>query len=112
MNREDYLQFCRYYKGEDSNPYDGKDNNKAMLWFYESAWLHEMKEIQQDEKQEKEHTLFVYIDEYVNCGLGDFEKTDDIPISLKALLFNRYARGSYSMQDAIKPFKTFYKKYY
>lgn len=105
MDKKDYLQFCRYYKGEETNPYEGKDMNKAMLWFYESVWVREMQD-------EKDQTLFIYLDEYVNYGLADFKKTDDTPATLKALLFNRYAKGCYSMQDAVKPFKKFYKAYY
>lgn len=109
MDKKDYLQFCRYYKGEETNPYEGKDMNKATLWFYESAWLHEMQEIQQDEKKEKEHTLFTYMDEYVNYGLSDFEMQDDTPASLKALLFNRYSHWNSADIDG---FKKWYKSIY
>lgn len=110
MDKSDYLQFCRYYKGEESNPYEGKDRNKAMLWFYESVWVRDMQKVNQDEKNEKEHTP--YMDEYLGYGLADFEKMDDTPITLKSLLFNRYAKGCYSMQYAVEPFKKFYKEYY
>lgn len=52
------------------------------------------------------------LDEYVGCGLKDFQKGDRCPIELKALLFNRYARKCYSLADAVEPFKEFYQKYY
>jgi len=108
MDKSDYLQFCRYYKGENDNPFDGKDGTKAMLWFYERVWIDEMQEIAKDKEQKESHSSFDYLDEYLNYGLADFEKMDNIPISLKALLFNRYAKSSYSMRDAVKPFKQFY----
>lgn len=112
MDKKSYLQFCRYYKGEENNPYEGKDENKAMLWFYERAWVLEMQEVNADKKQVKDHISFTYVNEYLGCGLAEFEQFDNIPTSLKALLFNRYAKSSYSMKDAIEPFKKFYKKYY
>lgn len=28
-------EFFRYFKGERENPFDGVDQDKAMLWFYE-----------------------------------------------------------------------------
>lgn len=33
MKESDLLQYCRYYKGERENPYEGKDQNKMMLGF-------------------------------------------------------------------------------
>lgn len=39
MKKTELLKLCRYYKGEDKNPYEGKDQNKAMLWSYEQIWL-------------------------------------------------------------------------
>ncbi len=38
MKDADLLQYCRYYKGERRNPYEGKDQNKMMLWSYEQIW--------------------------------------------------------------------------
>ena len=105
--RAGYLKLCRYYKGEATNPYDGIDQNKAMLWFYESFWVNEMCRVQNE--------VFVYaeyVDDYQRAGLGSFAANDNVPLSLKALLFNRYARTAYSMADAVEPFKEFYVMYY
>lgn len=41
MKESDLLQYCRYYKDERKNPYEGKEQNKAMLWMYERAWIHD-----------------------------------------------------------------------
>jgi len=109
MDKSDYLQFCRYYKGEKDNPFDGKDRSKAMLWFYESIWVHDMQEVHEDKKQEKSHSCFDYLNEYVNYGLAEFEMQDDTPASLKALLFNRYAHW---LSADIDGFKKWYKSVY
>jgi hypothetical protein len=53
------------------------------------------------------------LDEYVAVGLSDFENADGVPITLKSLLFNRYAQGNMSsLADCVEPFKKFYKQYY
>lgn len=93
----------KYYKGEQTNPYEGKDQNKAMLWFYECIY-------KRMEKQE--NSLSMEISDYIQSGLGEFEQYDDVPLTLKALLFNRYAKGAQSLADAVEPFKKFYLKYY
>lgn len=36
-SKEFYLQQLKYYKGEEKSPFD--DNDRAMLWFYESMWF-------------------------------------------------------------------------
>ena len=36
MTREDLIKQCRYYKGEDESPWEGVDQDKDALWFYES----------------------------------------------------------------------------
>lgn len=102
MDKKDLLKFCRYYKGEDDSPF--REQNKSMLWFYERAWINEM--------LNNGNSLSIAIEEYIRLGLGLFEQFDDIPLSLKALLFNRYAMTSQSMTEAVEPFKKFYKEYY
>ena len=106
MKKEDLWHHCRYYKGEKDNPFDGIDQNKAMLWGYERDWVHQLL------KGKSNSPFSSALDEYIMFGLDGFEKTDDTPITLKAMLFNRYAKGSYSMADAVESFKGFYHKYY
>lgn len=96
---------CHYYKGEQQNPFEGIDQNKAMLWFYESVWARETSQPNSD-------CYASIVDEYNFAGLTDFEQGDGVPLSLKALLFNRYCKGCYSMLDAVEPFKKFYREYY
>lgn len=101
MKQEDLLKFCRYYHGEASCPF--KDNLKSMLWDYERTWVQDMK---------NDADFSDVLAEYMNVGLRDFSETDDTPITLKAVLFNRFAKTAYTMQDAVSAFKDFYKKNY
>lgn len=110
MKKEDLLKFCRYYHGEKDNPFDGRDSDKAALWLYERTWIQELLNAAKIDKPSA--MLAEYIDDYLAVGLKDFAKFDDTPVTLKALLFNRYAKSSYSMQDAVAGFKDFYQKYY
>ena len=102
MKKSDIIALCRYYKGETQNPFENKDQNKTLLWIYEQIWLEDM--------QNDNCTFTDLLTDYLDAGLRDFCKTDDTPITLKALLFNRFCK----MQDRTDPeaFKEFYQKYY
>lgn len=80
MTREELIGKCKYYGGEEDNPFEGKDQNKAMLWFYEMSWV--------------EDTLNGYgfeerLWDYSASGLDQLAALDGIPKTLKARLFNR-----------------------
>lgn len=98
------LQFCRYYKGEDECPL--KDNYQRMFWYYEKDWT-QMVESGQTEISE------TFLNEYVRCGLTDFQFDDDTPVTLKATLFNRFCKSSgLPMLENKEPFKKFYLEKY
>lgn len=99
------LGFCKYYQGEENNPYEKEDTNKAMLWFYERCWVHSMNNY-------GDGYFHSMIGEYNSVGLKDFEKEDGVPYTLKALMFNRYCKGCFSTVEAVEPFKEFYRIYY
>ena len=103
-DREKLMELCKSYKGEKENPYKG-EQNKACLWSYERAWLLEFA---------KPHSrlLMSYLSQYTAVGLTCFSTHDGVPVTLKALLFNRYARTQYSDYEAVESFKRFYNKYY
>lgn len=102
-NKKDYIKFCRYYKGEKDNPYKG--GYEALFWDYEKGWV--------EASLIKFEFLFEYISDYIGVGLRDFEKTDDTPLSLKALLFNRFCHwDSGSAVDCVEPFMDFYLNVY
>lgn len=96
------LKQCRYYKGEKENPFEGINQNKAMFWFYEQYWV-----------SQSERGLppidSVTLAEYEACGLKSFSINDGVPMSLKAVLFNRFMHWFESTPDE---FKKFYKEQY
>lgn len=102
MKKDDLLRFCRYYRGESRNPFTN-DGTRALLWDYERSWVSD---------NLKEGDFSDYLNDYIAVGLQDFSKYDDTPVTLKAVLFNRYAKTAYTMQDAVPGFKEFYQKYY
>lgn len=112
------LDFCGFYKGEDENPFQrelqqkrGRDvsdndtlrlNVSSMLWFYEECWVR--------------FTInwecgFSYFREYLHDGLEDFLKDSGTPISLKALLHNRYFHWS-GGYETVENFKKWYLENY
>lgn len=99
MDNNVYLRFCRYYKGEKGSPYS--NDMKSLLWDYERIWI--------DLSIKKDDYLGEMLDDYLAAGLKDFEKTDDTPITLKALLYNRYDHWGQGTPDS---FKQWYKKEY
>lgn len=104
MTKEDYIKQCRYYKGEITNPFEGTNN--SMLWFYEQKWC--------EFAIDNPAYLDECIEEYKYFGLTDFSDNDNVPISLKAIFFNRFLHwgGGYNAESDRKNFKEWYKTYY
>lgn len=105
MEKSELLKHCRYYKGENENPYEGKDQNKAMLWFYEWVWINDTLQ---------GHSFNEMLEDYKEYGLEPFNADDGVPMSLKAQLFNRYMHwcGGYGKDEDVKGFKRFYSESY
>lgn len=80
MEKKDLLKFCRYYKGEDD---ECPRNTKYSFWAYEKKWV--------ELTCQKDDFLGHMLDEYIAYGLSGFEKSDDTPITLKSVLFNRFS---------------------
>lgn len=99
------LQFCRYYNGESECPF--RDNDKKMFWFYEQNWISQ-------NNMEGAGLLCDYVDVYSRAGLSQFQCDDDAPVSLKALLFDRYCKwySSLSLEESAEGFKKFYLNEY
>jgi hypothetical protein len=94
---------CRYFNGEKENPYE-QDSNAGLCWFYESKWF------EMNESNSK--ILDGYLDDYSAIGLISFEHFDKTPITLKALLFDRFAKGYDSRIFAIDDYKKWYIESY
>lgn len=112
MTKEDLIKHCRYYKGEDENPFEpdgGENQNKMMFWFYEQCWVNFTLATIKDKNCEDASILHSSLKEYIAHGLADFEQFDNVPIKLKALLFNRYCHWiGYQVDD----FKEWYDTAY
>ena len=101
LDAAELIKQCHYYNGEDTDPFERVDQNKSMIRFYESYWVNQ---------RSRGNSLTDYLNEYLAAGLRDFEAGDQVPVSLKAVLFNRYQKGSYSTDTEY--FKAFYRQYY
>lgn len=101
MKEADLLQYCRYYKGERENPYEGKDQNKSMLWFYEKMWV-DMAGSNDPDSLLADYCL------YLNRDLPELVNNDHAPMSLTALLYDRYTHFGGGPEG----FKNLLKEYY
>ncbi len=113
MKREELIKYCRYYKGEKENPYDGKNQDAAMFWEYESIWV--------DRLFSDTKFLKMMQDELIEVAANLEDKDPQIidnsrPFSLVALLFNRWCKWCndchMSYKGVVGDFERWYKKYY
>jgi hypothetical protein len=98
MTEKELISFCKYYKGEKECPFT--DQNKSMFWFYECMWVN---------MTMKDSLCKDYIEEYNYAGLASFNSDDGVPVSLKALLFNRFGKTS---MGSLKETGDFFRKFY
>lgn len=88
---QDPLACCRYYNGREVS--DSSENgNNALFAEYEKKWM----EWRVSREQSDYDYMVGMVVEYINAGLMMFEEHDKAPISLKALLYNRYCHWSFS----------------
>lgn len=86
VNNDAYKLFCRFYKEETECPF--LEANKQMFWHCEKWWLEQI-----GLKNEAGcNRVAPLMDEYRNAGLNNYEMYDGVPITLKAVLFNRYCK--------------------
>lgn len=98
-----FIDYCRYYKGEKTNPFP-YDDVRSLLWDYEKAWC----EIQRTHDAKMNDILR----DYNLYGLSDYEPYDGVPVSLKAYLFDRFSNwmGVHNSDDFKKWYTETYKK--
>lgn len=99
LTRDNLVSCCIYYKGEKEPP---RDTNE-LFWWYEKKWVEFMLD------DEKAVYLSNINEEYRDCGLSDFSKSDGVPQSLKTVLFNRYSHWCGCNVDG---FKDWYLNFY
>lgn len=96
-----YIDKCRYYKGEDSNPYK---EQHALCWRLESRWC--------AMELEQSNILNEYKTEYIHSGLLLYSANDGVPIRLKALLLVRFYAQNGSIPYGASDFKHWYEHHY
>ena len=89
------MQCCRYYDGKAIE--SGMKN--ALLAEYEMLWI-EWRSAALDSGNYR--LIFDMVTEYMNYGLMMFADNDKAPLSLKALLFNRYCHWNYAGAEEFK----------
>jgi len=97
--KQGYLMSCRYYK-EDKDDYSPQEQSIAKM---EKAWI---------DAELSDNSTFIdtCIKEYNLCGLKEFEISDNVPIRLKAVLFNRFCK--FNERIDVAEFKEFYTSIY
>lgn len=101
MNKNDLIAFCRYYKGQKENPYTFKDH-KYTAWKIERLYVQNY--LRNDD------TISDFVVDYVRHEMTDFHKEDDVPMTLKAFLMNRFFQ--YNDREDVQEFKKFYELLY
>jgi len=96
------LKYTQYYKGERECPRSCLHPN---FWEYEKMW------VENDEERAEDYPRML---EYKREVLPFYHEEDGIPISLKALLYNRYTHwcGGYALEDDVRGFKKFLEENY
>lgn len=96
--REFLISLCQRYKGQEENP-DPQDS----VWRYERFWVEEM--------MKEEPDFSKILGDYLCVGLRTFNMYDDTPMTLKAVLFNRFMQQAEGMATP-DDFKRWYDKFY
>jgi hypothetical protein len=96
MKKEDAIKLCRHL-----NVAESSDEDKKLFAHCERMWVDRMID---------DNFLFEdLLQDYFDAGLREFEQMDDTPITLKAVLFNRFCKFNDCVD--VSEFKKFYQKY-
>lgn len=100
---KELIRHCLFYKGGETCPDEVSSLiGGRQIWFYEKRWV-EMSLAGELFEQE--------LGEYDAFGMSDFSVDDGVPITLKALLFNRYYAGG-PMENGGSAFREWYNNNY
>lgn len=101
MNRNELVNLCRYYKGEQESPFAFADP-RFTAWRIEALWV--------VAATNQAEMLNFCVEDYIRHGLAGFQDKDGVPISLKAFLMNRLFQ--YAEREDVEDFKQFYLNHY
>ncbi len=103
MSKNELLTFCRHYQGEAEPPARlGYENRN--LWKYEEIWVGMM-------ENGSENAFEDFLSAYHRDGLSKMCETDNVPMTLKALLYNRFQFHNDGMGN-VEDFKKWYIEKY
>lgn len=101
--RYSLMEQCRFYSDEDTAPRFEQPNG-ALLWDYERRWV--------EWTLESDSIITTVLVNYLAEGLSDFEKEDGTPVTLKALLYDRYVHWSSFGEEVQDNFRAWYVEEY
>ena len=105
MNSTELLVYCKYYKGEPSNPF-GTNIELSLLWECEHYWAHA------GERNQIE-MLQSYLQELMSAGMVILSIEDQVPITLKAVLYHNFClRRGLLHAEGGEAFIAFYQNFY
>lgn len=104
MDKKAFQPFCRFYKGGTECPYN--EGNKQMFWLCEKWWAEQTFPATDAGCQ----LISPILKEYTDAGLSNFEMYDGVPITLKAVLFNRFCK--YNERIDVEGFRALYLDIY
>ena len=110
MTRDELIKQCRYYKGEETNPFEGVDQDKTAFWSYEYIWVNKFKGDYIDEQMTQ--SSYLAFPPVAMANRGEFSS---VPVSLQLMLFNRYVHwlgGYQSLEDDVASFVAWFKSSY
>ena len=110
MTRDELIKQCRYYKGEESNPFEGVDQDKTAFWSYEYIWVENFKGAYIDDHLPQ--SCYLALSSVANANKGELSS---VPVSLQLLLFNRYVHwlgGYQSLEDDVASFVAWLQRTY
>ena len=96
MKKEDAIKLCRYL-----NKNIAGDADVRLFVTCETIWVERM--------TDDDYSFADLLEDYFTAGLREFEQMDDTPITLKAVLFNRFCQ--YYDRIDVEAFRQFYERY-
>ncbi len=101
LEAAELISKCRVFNGEDQIP-EELPEDLHFIWKYERFWV--------ENTINEDFSFGDLLTDYLNAGLREFEQTDDTPITLKAILYNRFCQHL-EMTNAVE-FRKWYVDYY
>ena len=96
MTRDELIKLCRYYKGEDENPFKGIDKDSVWFWGMERAFV------------DGGGILLPMHSDYERIG---GKKYNDIPYPILIVMFTSWGKFTYNLKESLPTFYELVDKY-